>query len=268
MNESNTGVTLPENGIIDTEWAAEQLNRVNLFSQELLNYGKGEVFFMLQSNLSQDGFEQSIKELEYTVETALVYINYLQLRPILEAIKEKFYVAVSLSASELLPDNIEDALALCDVCVAKYGRITADNLKKALETTGQTVKKMSDAAIGIEALKKKALLEWLESEHGLSESDVMDAQRLHLEGKQEFLSKMIDAYDRLEDWSIFYKIVAETVHKSDDIKALRFLADINDASASIEEYLKAEHAHNKLNTLKATFENEVYPEMSYELSSK
>ena len=264
MNESTTGVILPEDGVINTDWAKDQLSRVDVFSQELLNYGRGEVFFMLQNNLSQGGFEQSIKDLGYTVETAMTYISYLQKRPVLEAIKEKLYVALSLSAAEYIPDSIEDAMALLDVCIAKFGKPTADNLKKAAETTGTLPKKMSDAAIGIEAMKKKALNDWLKSEHNMSESDVLDAQRLHPEGKQEFLEKMITAFDRLEDWKVFYTIIAEAVHASDDMKALRFLADINDAAPSLEEYLHAEEAHTNLDKLKQTFESEVYPELSFE----
>ena len=267
MNESNTGVILPDDGLVTTSWAAEQLGRVNLFSQELLNYGKGEIFFMLQTNLSQGGFEQSIKELDYTVETANVYINYLQKRPVLEAIKDKYYVAVSLSASEYLLDAVEDSLALCDVCVAKYGKITADNLKKASEDTGKSVKKMSDAAITIETMKKKALNDWLLDSHGLTESDIMDAQRLHPEGRSEFTEKMVAAFDRLESWKKFYDIIAEPIHSSNDTEALRFLADLNDAAPSMLEFIAAEEAHRNLNALKDKFDAEVYPELSFEASA-
>ena len=266
MKDSTTGVVLPDDGIIGTAWAAEQLGRVNLFSQELLNYGKGEIFFMLQTNLSPGAFEQSIKELEYTVETALVYINYLQIRPVLEAIKERYYVAVSLDASRYLLDAIEDSLALCDVCVARYGKITAENLRKASEDTGQGVKKMSDAAIGIEAMKKKALNEWLLESHGLTESDVMDAQRLHPEGRTEFTEKMVAAFDRLDDWKVIYGLIAKPIHDSDNPEALRFLADLNDAAPSMVEFLDAEEAHQNLNALKEKFESEVYPEISFEAS--
>jgi len=266
MQDSTTGVVLPDNGIIDTAWAKEQLSRVDVFSQELLNYGRGEIMFMLQTNLSPDGFKQSIEDLDYSVETALVYISYLQKRSVLEAIKDKYYTALSLSAAEYIPDSIEDALALCDVCIAKYGKLTADNLKKASEDTGVAIKKMSDAAIGIEAAKKKALNKWLKDEHKMSESDILDAQRLHPEGRIEFAEKMVAAFDRLEDWQEFYTIIAKTVHDSDNMKALRFLADINDASASIEEFLTAEKAHSNLNALKQTFEDTVYPELAYEAS--
>jgi len=267
MNESTTGVILPENGIVDIDWAKDQLSRVDVFSQELLNYGRGEIFFMLQTNLSQQGFEQAIQDLNYTTETALTYISYLQKKPVLEAIKERLYVALSLSAAEYVPDNIDDAMALLDVCIAKFGKPTADNLKKAAETTGKLPKKMSEAAISVEAAKKQALYDWLKSEHNMSESDILDAQRLHPEGKQEFLEKMLEAYSRLEDWNVFYTVIAETVHKNDDMKALRFLADINDASASIEEFLKAESAYQQLTALKAKFDNEVYPKLNFEQSA-
>lgn len=266
MNESNTGVVLPDDGEISTAWAAEQLGRVNLFSQELLNYGKGEVFFMLQTNLSQGGFEQSIKDLDYTMETVTVYISYLQKRSVLEAIKDKYYTALSLSASEYIPDNIEDALALCDVCVAKYGKLTADNLKKASDDTGVSIKKMSDAAITVEANKKQALMKWLKEEHNMSESDVLDAQRLHPEGRTEFTEKMVAAFSLLGDWNEFYSLIAKPVHDSGNTLALRFLADINDASGSIIEFLAAEEAHTKLNILKETFNNTVYPEISFKES--
>lgn len=263
MNETNTGVILPEDHIIDTKWAKEQLARVDVFSQELLNYGRGEIFFMLQTNLSQQGFEQSVSELGYTVETANTYINYLQKRITLEAIKEKYYVALSLSAAEYIPDSTEDAIALIDVCLAKFGKPTADNLKKAAETTGTLPKKLSNAAISIEAAKKKALHEWLLAEHSMTESDILDAQHLRPEGKQEFTEKMSQAYFLLGSWETFYDIIAEPVHKSENMKALRFLADINDASSSMEEYIQAEIAHQKLNRLKEIFENEVYPELSF-----
>lgn len=267
MNESTTGVILPENNIIDTKWAMEQLQRVDVFSQELLNYGRGEIFFMLQTNLSQQGFEQSIGELNYTVETAMTYISYLQKRPVLEAIKAKFYVALSLSAAEYIPDNVTDAMALLDVCLAKFGKPTAENLKKAAETTGTLPKKMSDAAITVEAMKKKALHEWLLDEYGLSDDDIYSAQRLHPEGRTEFTEKMAQAYSLLEDWSAFYKIIADAVHDSNNMKALRFLSDINDASASIQEYLKAEAANRRLIELKLKFDNEVYPLAQFEANS-
>jgi len=262
-NQTETGVVLPEDNIIDTNWAREQLARVDVFSQELLNYGRGEIMFMLQTNLSAQGYEQSINDLGYTVETSTTYINYLQKRTVLEAIKAKYYVALSLSAAEYIPDNIEDATALIDICLAKFGRPTADNLKKAAETSGVLPKKMSEAAIGVEALKKKALNDWLSKEHSMSESDIIDAQKLHPEGLKEFTEKMAQAYFLLEDWKDFYSIIAKPVHDSENAKALRFLADIQDASASIEEYLSAESANKKLNSLKDLFENEVYPELSF-----
>lgn len=263
QNESTTGVILPEDHIITTEWAREQLSRVDLFSQELLNYGKGEVFFMLQTNLSPSGFEQTVSELGYTIETCNTYISYLQKRVVLEAIKAKFYVALSLSAAEYIPDNIDDAMALMDVCLAKFGKPTADNLKKAGETTGTLPKKMSDAAISVEALKKKALHDWLLSEHNLSDDDIYEAQKLHPEGLKEFTEKMCQAYFRLENWKDFYSIIAEPVHASENMKALRFLSDIQDASKSIEEYLAAEARHKKLASLKELFDSEVYPEISF-----
>ena len=267
--ESTTGVTLPDDGVIDTNWMKEQLLRVDLFSQELLNYGKGQVFFMAQSNLSDEGFEQSIGELGYTVETAMVYIRYLQKKPVLEAIKEKYYTALSLSAADIIPDSVDDALALCDVCVAKYGKLTADNLTKAAADTGTAIKKMSDAAVGIEAAKKKALNDWLKETYEMSDSDIIDATRISTEGKSEFLEQMLNAYDRLEDWQAFYTIIAKAIHDSTDPKAMRFLADINNASKSIEEYLKSERSYKLLEDRKAKFEAEIYPQiqMSQEMAA-
>ena len=267
MSDSITGVILPINGIIDTIWAKEQLSRVDVFSQELLNYGRGEIMFMLQTNLSSEGFKQSIRDLDYSVESALVYISYLQKRAVLEAIKDKYYTALSLSAAEYIPDNTEDALALCDVCIAKYGKLTADNLKKASEDTGVSITRMSDAAIGIEASKKKALMKWLKEEHSMSESDVLDASRLHPEGRNEYTEKMVAAFDRLEGWKAFYEIIATPIHDSGNPNALRFLADMNDAASSIEEFLLAEKAHGDLAGLKQTFENVIYPELSFKAST-
>ena len=264
MTESTTGVILPEDNIITTEWAKEQLSRVDVFSQELLNYGRGEIFFMLQTNLSANGFEQSIHDLGYTVETANIYISYLQKRVVLSAIKEKYYVALSLSAAEYIPDNIEEAMALLDVCLAKFGKPTADNLKKASETTGKMPKKMSDAAISIEALKKKALHDWLLDEHSLSDDDILQASRIATEGKTEYLEKMLQAYHLLGDWKEFYDIIAPAIKVSENPKALRFLSDMQDASESIMEYLASETAYNNLTILKETFDNEVYPKISME----
>jgi len=263
MNESATGVILPEDNLINTAWAKEQLGRVDLFSQELLNYGKGEIFFMLQTNLSTGGFEQSINDLDYTVETAVKYISYLQKRSVLDAIKAKYYVALSLSAAEYIPDSVEDAIALADVCLAKFGKLTADNLKKAAETTGVLPKKMSDAAISVEAMKKKALNEWLLSEHSLSDDDVLQASTINTTGRAEYLEKMLQAYSLLEGWKAFYNIIAKSVHDSGNSKALRFLSDVSDASKSIEEFLASEAANTNLMSLKETFVNEVYPSISY-----
>ena len=264
--EIDTGVVLPEDGQIDVAWARTQLERTDAFSKELMYFGKASVFFMLKTNLSESGYNQAVQELDYTVETAEVYINYLQLRPVLEAIKAKYYVALSLSAAEYLPESIEEALALCDIVVAKYGKITADNLVKALKDTGKSTNKLSDAAITVEATKKQALMKWLLEEHSLTESEVQDAQQLHPEGKNEFNEKAIAAFDRLGDWKVFYNIIADTVHNSGNSNALRFLADMDEASGSIMEYLKAEEAYNNLNTLKDTFESTVYPEILYQAS--
>lgn len=268
MNESKTGVVLPDNGEISTEWAKEQLARVDLFSQELLNYGKGEIFFMLQSSLGDSGYAQSISDLGYTVETSLIYISYLQKRSVLEAIKEKYYTALSLSAAGVVPDNVEEALALCDVCIAKYGKLTADNLQKAAEDTGMGHKKMSDSAVGIEAMKKKALHDWLVTTFDMTEEQIQDAGRLHPEGRTEFTEKMANAYDRLENWDEFYKIIAEPVHDSGDTKALRFLADMSDASGSMEEYLIAEASFRLLQERKEMFAAEVYPKIQFEANKE
>lgn len=268
MSESITGVVLPENSIIDTAWAKEQLARVDIFSQELLNYGRGEIFFMLKSNLSQGGYEQSIAELNYTVETADTYISYLQKRVVLEAIKAKFYVALSLSAAEYIPDSVEDAMALMDICLAKFGKPTADNLKKAAETTGTLPKKMSEAAISVEAMKKKAFHEWALSEYGLSDDDIYNAQRIDTTGKSEYLEKSLQAFSLLEDWKEFYDIIATPVHDSGNSKALRFLSDINDAAASISEFLKLEAANHNLIQIREKFNSEVYPELSFKASQE
>jgi len=263
-NEIDTGITLPDNGVITIEWAKEALDSVSMFSTELLNYGRGKIMFMLQANMGSEGFKQAVAELGYTVETANVYISYLQKQPILEAIKEKYYTALSLSAAQELPDSEEDALALCDVCVAKYGRLTADNLQKAAEASGVSTKKLSDSAVGIEALKKKALNEWLAEEFDMSEDDILNASHLKPEGLTEFRDKMANAYSRLEGFKDFYSIIAQSVHDSHNAKAMRFLADITDASGSIEEYLTAETAYLLLAGRKETFEQEVYPEIQFE----
>ena len=260
QHKIETGVTLPDSGIVDASWVNEQLERVSAFSAELLAYGRGEVFFLAQSNLSPEGFKQTVLSLDYTVETAQKYIDYLQKRAVLEAIKEKYYMALSLSASEYIPEAIDDAIALCDVCLAKFGRLTADNLKKAAETTGQLPQKMSASAIGVEKLKKQALLDWLLSEHSMTEHDMLDASILHPEGRTEFTEKMSQAFTLLEDWNVFYSIIKDTVRNSEDSKALRFMSDINDASGSILEYLAAEEANRKLVALKEVFESSVYPE--------
>lgn len=268
ISEIDTGVVLPDNGIISTEWAREQLERSDAFSKELMYFGKGSVFFTLKSSLGKDGYAQSVKDLDYTVETAEVYINYLQKRIVLEAIKTKYYVAISLSAAEFIPDSIEDALALCDIVVARFGKITKDNLVKALEATGKAVNKLSTAALSVEKLKTKALNDWLLSEHQMSEEDILDANKLHPEGLKEFTEKMTQAYFLLEDWKEFYSIIAKPIHDSENMKALRFLADIQDASKSIEDYLSAEKANKVLSNLKAKFEAEVYPEISFKEASE
>ena len=262
--EIETGVELPESGIIDTNWAKEQLERVNIWSQELMSYGRGQVFNMLKISLSADGYKQSVEDLGYAVATAETYINYLELRPVLEAIKDKYFVAISLSASEYIPNDIEEALALCDIAIAKRYGLTADGLKKAAESTGALPKKMSNATITAEANKKKAFTAWLKDSHNMSDSDIMDAQHLKTEGKTEFNEKMIAAFERLGTWKIFYTIIAEPVHNSGSDKALRFLSDMNDAAASIEEFLQSEAAYNNFKELKNTFESTVYPEILYQ----
>ena len=266
-NESLTGVVLPDDGQVNTSWAKEQLARVDLFSQELLNYGKGEIFFMLQNSLGAQGFEQSIKDLGYTVETAVVYISYLQKKSVLEAIKDKFYSALSLSAAAVIPDSTEDALALCDVCVAKYGKLTAENLAKAAEDTGMGHKKMSNSAVGIEAMKKKALNDWLKDTFDMTDDQILESGRLKPEGKAEFVEKMANAYDRLGSFdNAFYGIIADAVMYSENQNAIRFLADISDASKSMEEFLEAESAYRLLQDRKEQFEQEVYPEIQFNAS--
>ena len=261
MTESATGVVLPDDNVIDAAWAKEQLSRVDVFSQELLNFGRGEIFFMLQTNLSASDFELAIEEIGYTVPTAIVYISYLQKRSVLEAIKAKYFVALSLSAAEYIPDNVEDALALMDVCAIKFGKPTEDNLRKAAEATGTVPKKVSDATFGIEAAKKEALKQWLYAQHDITEEAQLDAQILRPEGRLEFNEKMLAAFDRLEDWTSFHKAVVKAVVATQDTKLIRFLSDFNDAAPALEEFIRREAAHHNYVTLKAQFENEVYPVM-------
>ena len=262
--QTETGVILPQDGIIDTQWCKEQLSRVDLFSASLLAYGRGEIFFMASSNMGTAGFEQVVTDLGYTVQTANVYINYLQKRTVIEAIRAKYYVALSLAASEFVPDSTEDALALCDICISKYGKLTADNLKKAAEDSGAPIQKMSTSALTVEKLKKDALNEWLLDTHQLSEDDILQASKLPIEGRVEFTEKMLQAYSLLEDFKTFYDIIAIPVNASGSTRALRFLSDLQDASGSITEYLDAETAFNNLNQYKATFEMEIYPKLSFD----
>jgi hypothetical protein len=266
MNQQKieTGVLLPPDGKVSVAWAQEQLERVSVFSQELLAYGRGEVFTFLKTKLSPDGFKQTVQDLDYTVETADKYIQYFKLKPALEAIKEKYYVALSLSASEYIPENIEDALALCDIAVAKYGKLTAENLRKAAEAAGVLPKKLSDAAISTEASKKKALHKWLLDEYALSDDDIFLRSSIHTEGKLEFLETMIDAYEHLGDWFQVYSIIADPIKNSNNTKALRFLSSLNNASKSIQEYIKSEQQFYELEELKEKFENEIYPELNFE----
>ena len=268
-NELNTaeiddGVVLPENGIIDKAYVLEQLSRIDMFSASMIAYGRGKVFFLARTNLGTSAYEQLVQEVGYSVDSAEDYIKYLELRPVIEAIRSKYYVALSLAASKVIPDSVEDALAICDIVVAKYGKITKDNIVKAIETTGGTVKKMSASSIEIEKLKKKALYDWLYDEYVMTEEDIREASQLHPEGLKEYTTKMAQAYFLLEDWKIFYDIIAGPVKDSGNMKALRFLSDMNDASGSIEEYLVAEQAHQKLIALKEVFENEVYPKMNFD----
>jgi hypothetical protein len=255
----DTGVVIPDSGIIDKQWILDSLARVDIFSAELVSYGKGSIFFLARSNMSPESYAQVVTEIGLTVETADKYINYLQLRPVLEAIKKKYYIAISLAASELLPDSIDEALALCDICIAKYGRLTADNLRKALEDTGAPIKKLSDSALSIEKLKRQAMLDWLLEAHELSEEDVRDASSINPIGKQDYLAAMLQAHSLLGDFTTFYDIIAKPLKDSNNMKALRFLSDFKDASGSVEEFLASEKAHNKLVALKLEFESEVYP---------
>ena len=262
--EIDDGVILPEDGIIDKSYVQEQLARVDLFSASMLAYGRGKIFFLARNNLGSQAYEQLVQDVGFSLDSANDYVTYLELKPVIEAIRSKYYIALSLAASKVIPSSIEEALAICDIVVAKYGKITRDNIVKAIETTGQSVKKMSDAAISVETLKKKALHDWMLNEHGLSDDDIYQASQLHPEGLKEFSEKMTQAYFLLEDWKVFYNIIAPAVKESDNSKALRFLSDMQDASGSIEEYLAAEQANQKLIALKSTFEQEVYPKISFD----
>jgi len=259
IEDIDTGVMLPEDGIINTEWAISQLSRVDLFSASTLNYGRGQVFKMLQTSLSPNGFNQTITDLGYTVETALVYISYLEKKPVLTAIKDKYYVALSLSAAEYIPDNLEDAMALLDICLARFGKPTADNLRKSAEASGTLPQKMSDSAISVEAAKKKALHDWLMDEYQISEDDIHQASTIDNTGKTEFLEKMLEAYSLLVDWDSMYKLIAPTIAENGTSEQIRFLSDINDASGSIAEFLESEKQYYSLQALVETFENSIYP---------
>lgn len=261
--EIDDGVVLPENGIIDKAYVLEQLARIDMFSASMIAYGRGKVFFLARTNLGSSAYEQLVQEVGYSVDSAADYIKYLELRPVIEAIRSKYYVALSLAASKVIPESVEDALAICDIVVAKYGKITKENIVKAIETAGGTVKKMSASSIEVEKMKKKALHDWLLDEHGMSDDDIYQASQLKPEGLKEFTTKMAQAYFLIEDWKVVYDIIAPAIKDSDNMKALRFLSDMNDASKSIMEYLAAEQANQKLIALKAQFENEVYPKLQF-----
>ena len=263
-NEIDDGVILPEDGIITKEYVLEQLSRIDMFSASMIAYGRGKVFFLARTNLGSSAYEELVRDVGYSVDSADDYIKYLELRPVIEAIRSKYYVALSLAGSKVIPESVDEALAICDIVVAKYGKITKDNIVKAIESTGATVKKMSVSSIEIERMKKKALNEWLLDEHAMSEDDIYQASQLHPEGLKEFTSKMSQAYFLLEYWKEFYDIIAPAVRASDNMKALRFLADMNDASGSITEYLAAEQANQKLTALKEQFEQEVYPKINFD----
>jgi hypothetical protein len=75
---------------------------------------------------------------------------------------------------------------------------------------------------------------------------------------------MVDAYEHLGDWFQVYSIIAEPIKNSGNSKALRFLSSLNNASKSIQEYIKSEQQFYELEELKEKFENEVYPELNFE----
>jgi len=267
-NEKEHVIQLPDDGIINTSWAMEQLERASMWSSFELHANKGRVFFMLKTSLTITAYEQTVNELDYSMEAASAYLRFLEKLPVLEAIREKYFSALSLSASELIPNDVEDAFALVDICLSRCGKPTAKNLEKALALSGKSPKKLTDSALTIEKLKKTALNEWLLGTYALSEDDILQASSIDNTGKNDYLDKMLQAYSLLEDWKTFYNIIADPVLKSDNTKALRFLSDINDASASIKDFLKSEKAYNDLTAYKATFDNEIYPLLQHSKESK
>jgi len=264
MTEIVTGVVMPTDNIVDINWAKAQLERVDIFSAELMNYGKAEIFFLCKTHMSKSEYVTTLGELGYKAETAETYISYLNKREILEAIKSKYLTAVSLGAALLLPNSIEDALALVDVCVAKFGKLTEENLTKALKAVGKEVTKTTTNLTTLETAKREAFLAWLDAQYDVSEDEAIESTILKPEGKTEFMYIMEDAVTALVDWEEFYKIIVPAIKKANNPKAVRFVSDLNAAIPSLMEAVEAEHANELYKERQQYFYNEVYPALELE----
>jgi hypothetical protein len=264
MAEIVTGVVLPSDNIIDLNWAIKQMENVSLFSSQLTAYGRGEVLFLCKTHMSTSEYAKTLDELGYAKETADKYISYLNKREIIEAIKEKYHAALSVGAAMLIPDDMEDALALADICVGKFGKLTEENLNKALKAVGKEVKKTTSNLTTLETAKREAFLAWLYAQYDMTEEEAIEATILKPEGKQEFIYIMEDAVVALVDWKEFYNIIVPAIKKANNPKAVRFVSDLNAAIPSLMESMEAEHAYELFKERKQYFYNEVYPALELE----
>lgn len=265
MNNENI-IELPNDGIITVEWASSMLQKAEMFSSYDLTTNKARVFFMLKTHLPQTEYEAAAGELEYSLSTIEVYLQFLGKLPVLDAIRDKYFTALSLSASELIPEDIDDALALMDVCIARVGKPTAKNITKALEILGRAPKPLNTATLSVEKMKHQAMLDYLLDEHQLSPDDVLQASSIDSSGKNAYLEKSLQAFSLIPSWEEFHSVIKDSVMESESPSLLRFLSDMQDASVSIESYLAEEKSYNDLVALKEVFNSEVYPKLSFEAS--
>jgi len=264
--KENSMIEVPFDGKYSVKWAEEQLDKINIFSAELVAFARGQVFFEIKEHSkTYKDYTDVIKQLGYSQAQADGYINHLGKKDVLTYISEKFGQKITPRAAKHLPNDKKAAATIIKRANA-FGKPTETNIIKAKAALGLGTGKHTEAnaAERINAAQEKALAfkQWMiDNNEYTKESLIMDAT-IDMSGMSDFNQLAFEAVTQnYPGWKKFRKRALLKVHPDHggSNEMLKLLMDLDAAVKCLYEHIESRERYDSYNSLKDKFNNEVYP---------
>ncbi len=266
--KENSMVEVPYDGKYGVDWAKEQLEKVNIFAAELVAFAKGEIFFEIRENSSnQKEYMEILKEVGYSQTQADSYINHLGKKKVLDYISNTFGSKIAPKAARHLPNN---RTAAADIVrkANTFGKPTERNIRKAKMALGlgSGASSESNAEERINNIRERgiAFSNWMREENGYTEESMISDSTIDMAGISDFNQLSFEAITQnYPGWSAFKRKALLKVHPDHggSNEMLKLLVDLDTAVKCLYEHIESKERNTTYNELKEEFNNNIYPTM-------